>query len=102
MRNLTPLDQIPLPTVKADEVYSIRLFERSFEFRGLKALLGAADVSKAGDRHAHLAADDELAREAARSLLSNLTLGHLYEHPLVDDAGRIDAVMHANYDIDPK
>ena len=35
-------------------------------FVGLKRLLGAADFPKAGDRHAGLAAPDDLVREAAR------------------------------------
>ncbi len=39
-------------------------------------------------------------REAARTILSSLTLGHLYEHPLTDDDGRVDTVMRANYAID--
>src|SRR5262249_829692 len=69
-------------------------------FRGLKRLLGAADHSKAGDRHAGLAARGETEREAARAILSGLTLQHLYDHPLTDDEGKVDAVMRVNYDID--
>ena len=64
---------------------------RTYRFQGLKRLLGAADYSKAGDRHAGLAADSELTREAARTILSGLPLSHLYEHPLTDSQGRIDA-----------
>ena len=69
-------------------------------FAGLKRLLGAADYSKAGDRQAGLAAASEDVREAARGALSDLTLEHLYEHPLTDDQGRVDSVMRVNYDID--
>jgi ethanolamine ammonia-lyase large subunit len=69
-------------------------------FHGLKQLLGAADYSKAGDRNAGLAAPSETAREAARGILSGLTARHIFEHPLTDDAGRIDSVMRVNYDID--
>src|SRR5262249_8574385 len=69
-------------------------------FRGLKQLLGASDVSKAGDRHAGLAAAGETIREAARAILSDLTLQHLYDHPLTDDQGKIDSVMRVNYAID--
>jgi ethanolamine ammonia-lyase large subunit len=97
---LTPLSEIPVPEPAADAIYATRNLERDFSFLGLKALLGAADCSKAGDRHAGLAADDELEREAARSLLSSLTLRHLYDHPLTDGRGQIDAVMRVNYDID--
>lgn len=97
---LTPLGNIPVPSPVADETYAIRVLDRDFVFHGLKALLGAADCSKAGDRNAGLAAADELAREAARSLLASLTLAHLYDRPLTDRHGRIDSVMRVNYDID--
>jgi ethanolamine ammonia-lyase large subunit len=97
---LTPLGNIRVPEPAADESYAIRVLDRDFAFHGLKALLGAADCSKAGDRNAGLAAADELAREAARSLLASLTLAHLYDHPLTDRRGRIDTVMRVNYDID--
>ena len=100
MKTLRPLSEIPLPEAAPDEIYRTRLFERDFSFRGLKALLGAADCSKAGDRHAGLAAKDELEREAARAVLSSLTLGHLYDHPLTDDRGKVDSVMRVNYDVD--
>ena len=100
MRSITPLDAIPVPQPAPDTRYEITLLDRSFAFDGLKALLGAADHSKAGDRNAGLAASDEVAREAARSLISGLTLQHLYDRPLTDAAGHIDDVMRVNYDID--
>src|SRR5262249_62051121 len=100
MSPLTPLDQIPVPAPKPDRVYSTRVFDRVASFRGLKALLGAADFSKAGDRHAGLTAASETDREAARAILSDLTLEHLYDHPLTDDEGRVDSVMRVNYDVD--
>ena len=46
-------------------------------------------MSKAGDRHAGLAARGETEREAARAVLSGLTLQHLYDHPLTDDEGKV-------------
>jgi ethanolamine ammonia-lyase large subunit len=100
MKPLRPLTEIPVPSPRADERYSTTLFEREYVFVGLKALLGAADFSKAGDRHAGLAAESETAREAARAILSDLTLRHLYDHPPTDKSGRIDEVMRVNYDID--
>ncbi|HEY2892710.1 MAG TPA: ethanolamine ammonia-lyase subunit EutB [Pirellulales bacterium] len=100
-RELKPLTDINVPPQQPERNYSIRVGGRDFHFRGLKALLGAADCSKAGDRNAHLAAADELEREAARALVSDLTLAHVYEHPLVDEAGGVDSVMRANYDLDP-
>ena len=100
MQTLTPWQQIPVPPPATDETYRLPLAERTFAFQGLKALLGAADLSKAGDRHAGLAAADETEREAARTILGQLTLQHLYDHPLTDDQGRIDSVMRVNYDID--
>lgn len=99
---LKPLDQIPVPTPKADELYEVTLFERPFVFRGLKTLLGAADLSKAGDRLAGLSARDEVEREAARTILSGLTLQHLYDRPLTDSDGKADQIMRVNYDVDLK
>ena len=100
MKTLTPLDAIVVPPARPDEVYHGKCFDRTVSFHGLKALLGAADYSKAGDRHAKLAAAGEAEREAARAVLSDLTLQHLYDHPLTDDDGNIDSVMRVNYDID--
>jgi len=100
MKHLTPLDDIAVPEPKPDELYRSTLFGRDYRFAGRKHLLAAADVSKAGDRGAGLAAETEIAREAAREILSSLTLRHLYDRPLVDDHGRVDSVMRVNYDID--
>jgi ethanolamine ammonia-lyase large subunit len=100
VKELTPVGQITVPAPKPDPLYSGTFFDRDYHFRGLKRLLGAADVSKAGDRNARLAAAGEGEREAARSLLSDLTLQHLYDHPLTDDQGQVDTVMRVNYDID--
>src|SRR5690349_13371338 len=100
-RELKPLADIHLPPPQPERNYALRVGGRDFKFRGMEALLGAADCSKAGDRNAHLAAADELEREAARALVSDLTLAHVYEHPLLDDSGRVDSVMRVNYDIDP-
>jgi ethanolamine ammonia-lyase large subunit len=100
MRDLTALTGIPVPAPKPDEIYSLNLFGHDVRFRGLKALLGAADNSKAGDRQAGLAAPGEDLREAARTVLSELTLQHVYDHPLTDNQGRVDSVMRVNYDID--
>ncbi len=101
MKSPTPLVRIPVPAPKPDRVYSAALFDRDFRFSGLKQVLGAADLSKAGDRGAGLAARDEVEREAARAILSGLTLQHLYDHPLTDGRGTVDVVMRVNYDIDP-
>jgi len=100
MMPLTPLSHIRVPQAASDETYKIVLFDRAFEFRGLKHLLGAADYDKAGERLAGLAAKDEVEREAARKILSGLTLQHIYDHPLMSDSGAIDDVMRVNYDID--
>jgi ethanolamine ammonia-lyase large subunit len=100
VRELTPLAAIVVPEPKGDQVYTARCFERDVSFPGLKALLGAADHSKAGDRSAGLAAPNETTRETARTVLSGLTLQHLYDNPLADDDGRVDTVMRVNYDID--
>src|SRR2546428_8204542 len=48
--HLTPLPSIAVPTPRPDEDYSIRCLDRDFRFAGLKRLLAAADVSKAGEQ----------------------------------------------------
>lgn len=101
MRELKPLCSIEVPVPAPDVEYLRTVLGQEFRFRGLKALLGAADFSKAGDRSAGLAAAPGPMREAARGLLSGLTLRHLYERPLLDERGQIDAVMRINYDVDP-
>jgi ethanolamine ammonia-lyase large subunit len=100
MSDLPPLAEIPVPEPKPDELYTHEFFGEKVSLRGLKRLLGAADCSKAGDRGAGLSAPSEKIREAARAMLGSLTLGHLYERPLVDDAGQVDSVMRANYAVD--
>ena len=100
IRNLTPINSIHIPPVLEDENYSYKILNYEFNFRGLKQLLGNADFDKAGDRNAGLAAKDEAQREAARTILSGLTLEHIYSHPLTDDNGGIDEVMQVSYDID--
>jgi ethanolamine ammonia-lyase large subunit len=96
---LTPLTEILVPDSKPDSLYKNEILAQEFCFLGLKELLGKADYEKAGDRGAHLTGND-VTREAARSLLSSLTLQHLYDNPLTDDNGNIDTVMRVNYDID--
>lgn len=97
---LPPLSQIPVPSPKESGPYTIELLGESYTFRDLKQLLGHADVSKSGDRVSGLAAPNEVTREAARSALSNLTLQHLYDHPLTNAQGKIDSIMRVNYQID--
>lgn len=99
MHKLSAIEKIQVPRPQKDPIYKGGK-TGEFVFRGLKALLGAADVSKAGDRNAQLVAGSETAREVARAILSQQTLQHLYDHPLTDDKGRIDSVMRVNYDID--
>lgn len=100
MKQIIELQDIYVPSPGPEEVYATTLLDRQFHFKGLKALLGAADISKAGDRTTDLAAEDEMAREAARSILSNLSLQHIYDNPLTDENGRVDTVMRAGYEID--
>ena len=101
MKTLTPLDRIQVPEPVPDKTYSIKVLDQTFSFTGLKKLLGAADVSKAGDRALGLAPENRMVREAARTLLSDLTLQHIFDRPLTDDKGKVDTVMRAGYDIDP-
>jgi ethanolamine ammonia-lyase large subunit len=100
MRELPDLLSIDVPVPTPDEEYTASALGQRVSFRGLKQLLGAADYSKAGDRHAGLAAPTESVREMARSILSGLSLQHIYDHPLTDDDGRVDSVMRVNYQVD--
>ncbi|MCP4191868.1 MAG: ethanolamine ammonia-lyase [Planctomycetaceae bacterium] len=102
MTQRSNLQEIHVPVPATDEIYTIVLLDRDYTFDGLKQLLGAADVSKAGDRSTGLCAENEIARQAARSILSSLTLQHLYDRPLVDDEGRTDSIMRVNYDLNLK
>ena len=88
-----------MPAARPNAPYGITLLDRTFTFANLKHLLGAADISKAGDRKAGLAANNEIEREAARAVLSSLTLQHFFDHPLSNIHGKIDSVMIINYDI---
>ena len=99
MKTLSKIEQIQLPVPKPNTAYSITLLDRAFTFSHLKHILGAADISKAGDRKAGLAADNEIEREAARAVLSSLTLQHFYDNPLTNIHEKIDSVMAINYDI---
>lgn len=100
MKTIIALKDIHVPAPGPEEVYATTLLDREFHFKGLKKLLGSADISKAGDRTTGLAAEDEMAREAARSILSDLTLQHIFDTPLTDENGRVDDVMRAGYEID--
>ena len=84
MKKLVNLSEIKLPKVQAPRTYDTTLHGRNFSFIDLKHVLGAADISKAGDRNAKLSATDEVMREAARNILSGLTLQHFFEHPLTN------------------
>lgn len=100
MKELPNLAAIEVPTPPPDEEYMASALGQRVSFRGLKQLLGAADYSKAGDRHAGLDAPTESVREMARSILSDLSLQHIYDHPLTDNDGHIDSVMRVNYQVD--
>ena len=56
MRRLTALEDIHVPAPRPDEEYRLDLLDHETSFPGLKALLGAADVPKAGERLAGLEA----------------------------------------------
>ena len=102
MKKLSKLKVINLPKVQATRAYQTTLHGRNFIFCDLKHVLGAADISKAGDRNAKLSATDEVMREAARAILSDLTLQHFFDNPLTNHKNEIDSVMRVNYDIDRK
>lgn len=100
MKKITPILEIDVPEPQPDEIYSKRVVGKQIHFKGLKKLLGAADISKAGDRNTDLAPKSDMIRETARTILSSLTLRHIYDHPLTDDNNLVDTVARAGYDID--
>ena len=100
MQDLRPLSDIPVPDPAPDEPYTLALLDRDFRFDGLKALLGRPTSRRPATGWPAWRAGDEVAREAARAILSELTLQHLYDRPLPDADGRVDQVMRANYAID--
>ena len=100
MKTLKPINEIEVPSPKPDETYTYTVLEKKIRFVGLKKLLGAADISKAGDRNTGLAPENDMVRETARTVLSSLTLQHIYDHPLTDHQGRVDSVQRVGYDID--
>ena len=59
-QNAPSAGQDPRSRSAPDETYRTSVLKREFTFTGLKALLGAADCSKAGDRNAGLAAHDRI------------------------------------------
>ncbi len=100
MKTITPIHEIDVPEPQAEETYSKRVLGKQISFKGLKKLLGAADISKAGDRNTDLAPESDMVRETARMILSSLPLQYIYDNPLTDDNNRVDAVMRVGYDID--
>lgn len=98
-QELPPLAQIFVPAPQPPQNYHIELLGQAYSFTGLKQVLGYADISKAGDRVGQLAAPDEAYREAARAVLSNMTLKHIFDNPLTNDHGKVDDVMRVNYAI---
>ena len=96
MKTLSKIEQIQVPAPKPVVPYSVTLLDRTFTFANLKHVLGAADISKAGDRKSGLAAVNEIEREAARAILSGLTLQHFFDNPLTNIHGKIDSVMVVN------
>ena len=100
MKKIIPLKDIHVPVPGPEEVYSFKILNEIFYFEGLKKLLGAADISKAGDRTTDLAPKNAMDREAARAILASLTLQYLYDNPLTADDGSVDSVMRAGYEID--
>ena len=97
---LTAIDDISVPAPKPDEVYSLNLLGETvrvsgFEVASRRGRLQQSRRSTGGSRRS--------GRRRARggaTVLSELTLQHLYDRPLVDDQGRVDGVMRVNYDID--
>src|SRR6202162_458019 len=62
---------------------STRLLGKSYRFRSVKELLARANEARSGDELAGIAARSEQERIAAKTVLADLTLNDLREHPVV-------------------
>lgn len=62
---------------------STRLFGASYRFRSIRELLARANEARSGDELAGIAARSEKERIAAKTVLADLTLNDLREHPVV-------------------
>ena len=107
MLSLKSLSAITVPAAKPQQGYSTTILDRAFRFTGLKAVLGAADISKAGDRGAHLAADDEIAREVAEAKASGDAVGEAAPRPLSPPSRMIEietrgALVRVPAGVDPE
>ncbi|MDR1733562.1 MAG: ethanolamine ammonia-lyase subunit EutB [Oscillospiraceae bacterium] len=69
------------------------LLGKSFSFKDVKEVLAKANEEKSGDKLAGLVAGSDLERVAAKTVLSDLLISDLYEHPAVpydiDDVTRL-------------
>ena len=80
-----------------------KLFGKTYEFPGLRVLMGKANEEKSGDRLAGLAADNAAERAAAKLVLAEVPLRALRESPAVpydqDEVTRViqDGVNEAVY-----
>jgi ethanolamine ammonia-lyase large subunit len=62
---------------------STRLFGKSYRFASIRDVLARANEARSGDELAGIAARSELERVAAKTLLAELTLNDLRNHPVV-------------------
>ena len=92
MRRLTALEDIHVPAPRPDEEYRLDLLDHETSFLGLKALLGAADVPKAGERLAGLEARGEVEREAARTILSGTHSGEFMGIPATESTVEFESI----------
>ncbi len=74
-------------------ILKTKLFGRTYEFKSVMEVMGKANEEKSGDQLAGVAAESSEERVAAKVVLSNLTLGDLFNNPAVpyeiDDVTRI-------------
>lgn len=75
---------------------NITIRNQSFSFDGLYDLMAKANEVKSGDQLAGLAADSDLERIAAKTLLADVSLNAIYETPAVPY--ECDEVTRAEYD----
>src|SRR5271170_7475954 len=77
-----------------------RLLGKSYRFRSVRELLARANEERSGDELAGIAARSEQERIAAKTVLADLRLNDLREHPVVaydrDEVTRVidDALDH--------
>jgi ethanolamine ammonia-lyase large subunit len=80
--------------------YSATLRGHHFQFADLRELFARANEEKSGDQLAGIAARSESERIAAKWALSDVTLGEILDHPLIDpEIDNVSRLLLSTHDV---